>query len=127
MDFSFLLAREMKRPGLEGALMTSMRAGGPAEEAKPAILARNGIVEVNGEPVKSVEALEALTRKLTQSHNGPVPAMVAFERKAERYLTVARVGAQDLRDPGLEVTKAWLPIETRAVSREIARQLERPD
>jgi serine protease Do len=37
-----------------------------------------------------------------------------------------QIGVEELRDPGLEVSKAWLPIETRAISRDIARQLGRP-
>jgi serine protease Do len=32
-----------------------------------------------------------------------------------------------MRDPGLEVTKAWLPAETHVISRDIARQLGQPD
>jgi S1-C subfamily serine protease len=49
-----------------------------------------------------------------------------FERKADRYLAVVRVGIEELKDPGLEVTKAWLPVETHVISREIAAQLGQP-
>jgi S1-C subfamily serine protease len=42
-------------------------------------------------------------------------------------MAVVRVGVHELKDPGLEVTKAWLPVETRAISREIAQQLGRPN
>jgi S1-C subfamily serine protease len=70
--------------------------------------------------------LIALTRKLSEGHPEPVPAAVTFERKAARYLTVVRVGLQELKDPGLEVTKAWLPVETHVISREIAKQLGQP-
>jgi S1-C subfamily serine protease len=42
-------------------------------------------------------------------------------------MTVVKIGVQELRDPGLEVAKAWLPIETEVISREIARQLGQPD
>jgi S1-C subfamily serine protease len=41
-------------------------------------------------------------------------------------MAVVKVGIQELKDPGLEVTKAWLPVETQAMSREIARQLGEP-
>ena len=36
-NFSTLLAEEMKRPNLDGVLVTSVRPGGPAGSAKPAI------------------------------------------------------------------------------------------
>ncbi len=125
-DFSFLLGKEMKRPDLDGVLVTTVRPGGPAGESKPSIESRDVLVEVNGEPIKSVKDLAERTRALTDGKTEPVPVVVTFERKAARYLAVVRVGIQELKDPGLEVTKAWLPVETRAISREIAQQLGRP-
>jgi S1-C subfamily serine protease len=64
---------------------------------------------------------------MTEGKTEPVPVIATFERKADRYLAVVKVGIQELKDPGLEVTKAWLPIETHVVSREIARQMGRQD
>jgi serine protease Do len=126
-DFSFLLAKEMKRPNLDGVLVTSVRPGGPAGESKPSLESRDILVQVNGAPIKSVEDLARRTRALTDGKTEPVPVVATFERKAARYLAVVRVGIQELKDPGLEVTKAWLPVETRAISREIAQQLGRPE
>jgi serine protease Do len=126
-DFSFLLAKEMKRPDLDGVLVTSVRPGGPAGEAKPAIEAHDILVEINGTPIKSVADLMEKTRGLTEGKIEQVPVIATFERKGDRYLTVVQVGIEDLKDPGLEVTKAWLPVETRAISREIAQQLGHPD
>jgi S1-C subfamily serine protease len=37
------------------------------------------------------------------------------------------LACRNWRDPGLEVTKAWLPIETHVISRDIARQLGKPE
>ena len=56
-----------------------------------------------------------------------MPVIATFERRAARYLAVVRVGIEEEKDPGLEVTKAWLPVETRVISREIAKQLGQPD
>ena len=106
--------------------MTSVRPGGPAGSAKPALQPKDVIVEVNHQPVKNTQDLIALTRKLTEGRTEPVPAMATFERKAARYLAVVRVGLEELKDPGLEVTKAWLPVETHVISREIAKQLGQP-
>lgn len=125
-NISSLMAREMKRANLDGVLVGTVRPGGPAGEAKPSLEYRDVIVEVGGTPVKSVADLEAVTRKLTEGQTEPVPAIVTFERKAERFLTVVKVGVKDLKDPGLEVTKAWLPVETHVISRDIARQLGQP-
>jgi serine protease Do len=69
----------------------------------------------------------ALTRKLTAGKTDPVPVITVFERKAERYLAVVRVGVEELKHPGLEVSKAWLPVETHVISREIAKLLGDPN
>lgn len=126
-DFSGMLAKEMKRSGLDGVLVTSVRPAGPAGSAKPAIEARDVLVEVNSQPVKNVQGLNALMHKLTQGQKAPFPVIATFERKAARYFAVVRVGIEGLKDPGLEVTKAWLPVETQVISREMAKQLGQPD
>jgi serine protease Do len=125
-DFSFLLAREMKRTNQDGVLVTSVRPGGPAGEAKPSLERGDVLVEINGHPVKSIEDLASQTAKLSEGQTEAVPVIATFERQAARYLAVVRVGIEEEKDPGLEVTKAWLPVETRVISREIARQLGRP-
>ena len=125
-DFSGLLAREMKRPDTAGVLVTTVRPGGPAGGAKPAIDRGDVIVELNGLPVKNVQDLVALTRKLTEGKPAPVPVVTTFERKTARYLAVVGLGLEELKDPGLEVTKAWLPVDTHVISREIARQIGQP-
>jgi serine protease Do len=126
-DYSFLLAKEMKRTNLDGVLVTSVRAGGPAGESKPSIEPGDTIVEMNQTPVHNIADLVAQSRKLTQGKGEPVPAVAVFERKAERYLTVVKVGIEDDKNPGLEVSKAWLPIETHVISREIAKLLGDPN
>jgi serine protease Do len=125
-NLSSILAREMKRDSTDGVVVTSVRPGGPAGDAKPSLDVRDVIVEVGGEPIKNVQGLVDFTRKLTDGKTEPVPVIATFERKAARFLTVVKVGIQDLKDPGLEVTKAWLPVETQVISRDIAKQLGDP-
>jgi serine protease Do len=125
-NLSFLVAKEMKRASLDGVLVGTVRPGGPAGEAKPALNPSDVLVEVDGAPVKNLGELIALTRKITQGHGEPVAVLAAFERKASRFLAVVKVGAVDLKDPGLEITKAWLPVETSVISRDIAKHLAMP-
>jgi serine protease Do len=126
-NLSFLTAREMKRTNELGVLVTSVRPGGPTGESKPALEPKDVITGVNGAPIEHVEDLVALTRKLTEGRTEPTSVIATFERDSQRYLTVVKVGIEELRDPGLEVTKAWLPVETHVISRDIAQQLGRPD
>jgi len=72
-NLSFLTAKEMKRTNQNGILVTSVRPGGPAGEAKPALDARDILVEVQKTPVKSVEELVELTSKITEGKSEPTP------------------------------------------------------
>ncbi|MGN6552890.1 MAG: PDZ domain-containing protein [Verrucomicrobiota bacterium] len=126
-DISKLIAREMKRDTRDGVLVTSVRPGGPAGEAKPSLDASDILVQVNDTAIKSVQELVEFTRKLMDGKTERVPVVATFERKASRYLAVIKVGMQELKDPGLEVSKAWLPVETQVISRDIANQLGDPD
>ena len=122
-DLSFMMAREMKRDSTDGVLVTSVRPGGSSGEAKPALQAQDVIVEVAGKPVRSVRDLMTATDEITKGKEEPVPTLVTFERKTERFVTVVRVGLKELIDPGLEAKKAWLPVETQVVTRDMAEQM----
>ncbi len=121
-NLSWVLARELKRPTRDGVLVTSVRPGGPAGEAKPPVQSQDVLVQVNDEPVKSLEDLLEITRRLTEGKKEPLPVLATFERKDQRHIAVVRLGVRELKDPGLEAAKAWLPVETQVLSRDIARQ-----
>lgn len=53
--------------------------------------------------------------------------MTEFERKTEKFVTVVKVGIKEIEDPGLEVKKAWLPVETQVLTRDIAQAMNRTD
>jgi serine protease Do len=40
---------------------------------------------------------------------------------------VVKVGVKELTNPGIEVRKAWLPVETQVITRDIAKQLGNED
>jgi serine protease Do len=126
-DVSFIIARELKRKNQDGVLVTSVRPGGGAGEAKPAVAAMDVIVEIAGKPVKNLREFIEVTDQLLAGKTDLVPALVAFDRETERCLTVVKVGIKDVEDPGLEVKKAWLPCKTQVVTRNIAELLGRPD
>ena len=126
-DLSLVTAKEMKRKDQRGVLVTSVRAGGGAGEAKPRIERRDVIVEVDGKPIGNVDDLVAVTKELAKDKKERVPVLTAYERKTERFVTVVKVGHEEHEDPGLEVKKAWLPVETQVISRDISELLESPD
>ena len=122
-NISFMMSKEMKRDNENGVAVTSVRAGGAAGDAKPAIRRGDLIVAVGGREVKSIDDLIAVTRELTEGAEKPVPTLTTFERREESYVTVVDVGISELNDPGLEVKKAWLPVDTQVITRDIAELL----
>ncbi|MEN9815827.1 MAG: hypothetical protein RLZZ412_1809, partial [Verrucomicrobiota bacterium] len=58
-DQTRLSALRAKRPNQDGVVVDSLRPGGPAAEAKPALLEGDLIVALGGRPVKDVAALRA--------------------------------------------------------------------
>jgi len=126
-DISLMDARELKRPDRNGVIVDSVRPGGPCDEARPVIRGRDVIVKVNGKPINNVEELRKLTDEITEGQEDPVPVTVSYERKTERYMTVVKVGIRKLEQSGLEVSKAWVPVATQVLTRELAEALGMPD
>lgn len=126
-NLSMWTALELGRKGTNGILVTSIRPGGPAGQAKPELNDGDIIVEVGGKPIRNTDELTTATKSLTADHTEPVPTIVGFERKTERMITVVKVGIQDLDDPGREVSKPWVPVAIQVLTRDIAEQLGIPD
>ena len=122
-NISFLTSKEMKLDDRQGVLVTTVRQGGPCGEAKPPVQSQDILKLVGGKPVNNVADLIAATEALTKDKKAPVPTTVHFDRKTEHFLTVVKVGIQELEDPGLEARKAWLPVALQVITRDIADQL----
>ncbi|GMW02859.1 MAG: hypothetical protein AMXMBFR84_39950 [Candidatus Hydrogenedentota bacterium] len=122
-NLSYVLAKTMKRANAEGALVTSVRPGGPVGDAKPSMQRADVIVAVNGTPIKSIEELDAFTEEFVKDKTAPAPVLVEFERKTQKLVTVVKVGIKDLPDPGRAVKKAWLPVATQVITRDMATQI----
>ncbi|MFA6241760.1 MAG: PDZ domain-containing protein [Candidatus Hydrogenedentales bacterium] len=126
-DISFVKARELMRDTTDGVLITSVRPGGPTGDAKPAIRDNDILTVVGTTPVKNVKELVEMTAKIIEGQPDPVATLVEYERKNARFMTAVNVGIKDPPAPGREVTKAWLPVNTQVITREIAKQLNKPD
>ena len=122
-EMSAIMAKEMKRPNRDGVLITSVRPGGPAGDARPQLQSRDVITSVNGQTVTNIADLRAITEELTMDATEQVPALVGFDRTDESFVTVVRVGLRSLEQPGREVTRAWLPAEAQVITRDVAEQL----
>ncbi|MYC82581.1 MAG: PDZ domain-containing protein [Acidobacteria bacterium] len=119
-----LESKELRRASPEGVLVSSIRPGGAADKAVPRLRPGDVIVEIDGTAVKGVGAFNRLTGEICRDQQGPVPVVVAFDRRSERLLTLVEVGLRRPQRPPAEARKAWLPVATQVLSRKLARALD---
>lgn len=122
-NLSFLKSRELKRDSQDGVIVTSVRPGGPAGDAKPAIQEGDILVAVGDKKIETIGDLTQVTRPIVDGSDEPVPTLTTFERKSASLVTVVDVGIDELKDPGLEVRKAWLPVNAQVITRDVAELL----
>ena len=120
-------AKELRRSDRKGVRVNGVRPGGPADDSKPSLAEDDVIASIEGNAVPDVRALVEQVDRLTSGQKGPVKALVTFERKGERLLTVIEVGRALLQDPGLEARKAWVPVSVQVLTRELAEKVGVPD
>jgi serine protease Do len=120
------VAKELQRPDRKGVRVNGVRPGGPADDAKPALVEDDVIVSIEGTAIDDVRALAQQLDRVSGGKSA-VKALVTFERKGERLLTVVEVGRAVLEDPGLEARKAWVPVSVQVLTRELAEKVGVPD
>ncbi|HPS00170.1 MAG TPA: PDZ domain-containing protein [Candidatus Sumerlaeota bacterium] len=123
-DLTIMSALELKRSDKQGVFISSLRRGGAASEAKPALKEEDIIRDVNGQPVANIEELKKVTDEITHNNTVRVPVLVGFERKSEKLLTVVQVGKEAQTDEPASARKAWLPVLTQVLTKELARAVK---
>ena len=127
-NLSMWTAIDLKRSSSDGLLVTSVRSGGPAGQAKPPIEPGDVIVALDGHTLRSMDGFTSLTEHLLPTEDGvTTPVVVAYERRGQRLLTVVDIGLEESQDPGREVRKAWIPVASQVITRELARGLDLPE
>jgi serine protease Do len=116
-------AIELQRLDTRGVLVGTLRPGGPADKAVPALRRDDVIVSVAGKPVDSPDALSKATTEIVKTAKAPVLTMVAYERGAEKLLTVVEVGIRGPQEPPQEARRGWLPVATQVLSPKLASAL----
>lgn len=118
----------MAREDKGGVLITTTRSGGPISRGRPEMRRNDLIHSLDGKPVSTVGDVRSFTGETVSGEEGDfTPVLVEFEREGETMLSVVEIGVDALQPPGREVQRAWVPLETQVVTREIARQVGRED
>ena len=125
-NITYLTQKEMRLDSQDGVIVTGVLPSGPSGSAKPALQENDVIIKVGDEPVKDITALRTITKKLTEGRKEPKPVLVEFIRGQKRLATVVKVGKVEPAKPGAEISKAWLPIDSQVLTRELAEGLGVP-
>jgi serine protease Do len=121
-DITPLMAVDLRRAPHSGALVSGIREGGPASEAKPPMRANDVITEVAGRKIETLDDLATVTAGIVKGKDQPVPTLVAFERRRERVLTVVKLGPEP-EDRSTEARKAWFPAGVQVLTGPLADAL----
>ncbi len=121
-DLTAFSARKLRRPDTDGVLVDSLRAGGPAELAKPPLQPGDLILLADGRPVRRLADLREATRAALA---GPEPraVLVGIRRDDADLVSVVRVGPETDPAPVPRVPKAWAGVSTQVLLPELAKAL----
>ena len=89
-----ITALRAKRPNTDGVIVDSLRAGGPAAEAKPTLMENDILLSLGGRPIKDVDALRTVSRELLKDKTEPEPVLVTFDRQGLEMVAVVRIGPE---------------------------------
>lgn len=118
-ELTLLSSKELGREPGSGVLVSSVRPGSAAAEAKPPIQPGDIIVTLGGRPVPGIGSL----RTHVDAASDSVPVLIGFERRSERLITATRLGRLESRDRSIEAIKAWVPVATQVLTDELAAAL----
>jgi len=113
------MALTRRYPGTEGVLITGVRPGRAADEAKPQLQSGDVIVEVNGQEIKDQAGFLKLAAEIGRDND------VALEilRGEESILTVIHLEEKKDDFEGGELPKAWVGIKTQVLTSDVAKLL----
>ena len=118
------MARDLRLGGQQGALVTGVRRGGPAQIAEPPIQEGDVLRQVGGQKVASLAELVAIYQQQSQKPAAPADRLLfSFERLGNEQLTLLKPRADDQEDPPRELPRAWIGVATQPVLAELAEKL----
>lgn len=117
------MARDLRLGGQEGALVTGVRRGGPAQIAEPPLQEGDVLREVDGRKVDSLADLVAAYQQQNGSPGADPKLLFRFERLGNEQLTLLKPRADEQEDPPRELPRAWIGVATQPVLAELSEKL----
>jgi len=110
-----------------GAMVSSLRQGGPANLAEPALAEGDIIHAIDHQPVKTLSELVDLYGHIMERKPLPEYVLVEFDRRGQNQMTLLKPKPDDDENPPREVSKAWIGIATQPIIQKLSDQLKQGD
>lgn len=121
-ELSAPMARARQLAPRSGLLLTSLRAGRAAAQARPALQPGDLLTAVGG---RAVTTVTELSQALAEAGGGDV--LLGVRRNDEELLAVTWLGDERSGRAGGELPKAWLGLATQVVTPALAQALGRAE
>jgi len=112
------MALARKYPDRSGVLVTGVRPGRPASEAKPPLAKGDVILSVNGKPVTGRADFIAAAGSTDEEK-----FVLRLRRNEQDIITVLHVEDKDDDYAGGELPKAWIGVRTQVITADVAEAL----
>ncbi len=120
-------AQLRKLPSTRGAVVTSLRGGGPAEQTEPKLGWGDVIRAVDGNPVETLKDLIDQYKRIDALKDKPEYVLIEYEREGKSFITLLKPKPDDRPDPPPETPKAWIGVATQPVVKSMAEKLGNAD
>ncbi len=120
-NLNWLLALNKNRDDVKGVLITSIRIGGSAAQAKPSLQSGDIIVQVEKEPISSLDDLENKTKTFMEEQKEKL--LVVVERDRNKIYSMIKIGNPRTNEPIREASKPWIGVDVQVLTREIAEKI----
>jgi len=110
-------------PNQHGVLVTGVRPGFPADDAKPGLSGGDVILELDGKPITDLASFKAIADGLGKKAG----IRVRMRRNNDDLVTVLDTSKKPPESLGAELPKAWLGVATQVVTPDVAAALGAKD
>lgn len=120
-------AKQMRLASTNGALVSSVRGGGPSATAEPSLNWGDVIVRIDDTPISNIADAVRKYEQIDAMKDKPEHLLIEFIRDNKNFLTLIKPKPEDRPDPPAELPKAWIGVATQPVLRTMAEKLGHPD
>lgn len=120
-------AKQMRLSSTRGALVSSVRGGGPSATAEPALNWGDVIVRIDDAPIESIADAVRKYEQVDAMKDKPEFLLIEFVRDNKNFLTLIKPRPEERPDPPAELPKAWIGVATQPVLRTMAEKLGHAD